>query len=53
MVSGKPYISVKSATRKAVNALNDRQSRPVLGRAKLNAKSANTTTFSTTRSQRP
>jgi hypothetical protein len=40
-------------TRKAVNAPNDRQSRAVVGRAKLNAKATNTTTFSTTKSQSP
>ena len=38
MVSGKPYISVKSATRKALNAPKERQSRPDFGLKKLNAK---------------
>src|SRR3989304_2196877 len=38
MVSGKPYISVKSATRKAEKAPKERQSRFVRGRAKLRAK---------------
>ena len=52
-MSGKPYISVKRATRKAVNAPNDRQSRAVVGRAKLNAKTTNTATFRMTRSQSP
>src|SRR5262245_25716767 len=53
MVSGNPYISVKSATRKAVNAPNDRQSRAVRGWVKLNAKMAKTATLMTTRDQRP
>src|SRR6266702_4404106 len=53
MVSGKPYISVKSANRKAVNAPNDRQSRAVRGRVKLNAKMAKTATLITTSDQRP
>src|SRR5262245_23381334 len=53
MVRGKPYISVKSATRKAVNAPNDRQSRAVCGRVKLNAKMANTATLITTSDQSP
>ena len=38
MVKGKPYISVKSATRKAENAPKERQSRDVLGFVKLKAK---------------
>jgi len=38
MVSGKPYISVNRATRKALNAPKDRQSRFVCGLKKLNAK---------------
>src|SRR6516164_3667826 len=38
MVSGNPYISVNSATMKAENAPNDRQSRGLFGLAKLNAK---------------
>src|SRR6266508_345009 len=53
MVSGKPYISVNSATRKAENALNDRQSRLVRGFAKLKAKMMNTAELMTTRGQRP
>ena len=53
MVSGNPYISVKSATRKAVKAPNDGQSRAVRGCVKLNAKMANTNTFSTTSTRRP
>ncbi len=38
MVSGKPYISAKSATRKALKAPKGRQSRDVTGFAKLKAK---------------
>jgi hypothetical protein len=52
-VRGNPYISVKTATRKAVKAPNDRQSRAVCGRVKLNAKMAKTNTFSMTSVQRP
>jgi len=53
MVRGKPYISVSSATKKAVNAPNERQSRAVRGRVKLKAKIANTATLITTSDQRP
>src|SRR6266498_5932616 len=53
MVRGNPYISVKSATRKAVNPPNDRQSRAVRGCVKLNAKMAKTATLITTSAQRP
>jgi hypothetical protein len=35
MVSGNPYISANNATRNALNALNDRQSRVVGGLKKL------------------
>jgi hypothetical protein len=35
MLSGKPYISANSATRKALNAPNERQSRGVRGLKKL------------------
>src|SRR5215510_3960179 len=38
MVKGNPYISTNSATMKAENALNERQSRFVCGFAKLKAK---------------
>ena len=37
MLSGKPYISTKSATMKAPKALKVRQSRAVFGLKKLNA----------------
>ncbi len=53
MVSGKPYISVNSATRKAENAPNERQSREVLGLVKLNAKMMNTRELITTSDQSP
>src|SRR6266516_4087688 len=53
MVKGKPYISVKSATRKAENAPNERQSRAVRGREKLNAKMMNTPALMITSGQRP
>lgn len=49
MVSGKPYISVKSATRKAEKAPNERQSRRLCGRAKLKAKMMNTSELITTK----
>ena len=39
MVSGKPYISVKSATINAEKAPSERQSRDVFGFVKLNANS--------------
>jgi hypothetical protein len=38
MVSGKPYISVNSATMNAENAPKERQSRGECGLVKLNAK---------------
>ena len=38
MVSGKPYISVNSATMKALKAPNERQSRGDCGLPKLKAK---------------
>jgi hypothetical protein len=53
MVSGKPYISVKSATMKAENAPKERQSRLDYGRAKLKAKIMNTAELIMTSSQRP
>src|SRR6266542_4480832 len=53
MVKGKPYISVKSATRKAENAPNERQSRAVRGCEKLNAKMINTPALMITSGQRP
>src|SRR5215471_1223064 len=42
MVSGKPYISVNSATMKAEKAPKDRQSRLAFGFVKLKAKMTNT-----------
>src|SRR5687767_4531746 len=53
MVSGKPYISVKSATRKAAKAPNERQSRALRGCVKLNAKMMNTAALRMTSDQRP
>src|SRR5919109_5140354 len=53
MVRGKPYISVKSATKKAAKAPNERQSRLVRGCVKLKAKMINTAALITTSSQRP
>ena len=50
---GKPYISVKRATRKALKAPNERQSRAVFGLKKLNAKIANTAVFRITSDHRP
>ena len=41
MVSGKPYISVNKAIRKAENAPNERQSRAVFGLVKLKANMIN------------
>jgi len=53
MVKGKPYISVKSATRNAENAPIARQSRPVWGWKKLMAKAMKMTELNATRIQRP
>src|SRR4029453_17921560 len=53
MVSGKPYISVKSATRNATKAPKERQSRAVRGRVKLKAKMIKTAKLMTTSDQRP
>src|SRR3989344_2997128 len=53
MVSGKPYISVNKATRKALNAPNERQSRAVRGLKKVNAKKMNSAEFRSTKDQRP
>jgi hypothetical protein len=53
MVSGKPYISVKSATMKAEKAPSDRQSRLVSSLVKLAAKTMNTTELMITRLQSP
>ena len=53
MVSGKPYISANSATRKALNAEKLRQSRFVRGLKKLKAKKMKIAEFATTRNQRP
>ncbi|QFS88243.1 hypothetical protein FIU96_15430 [Marinobacter sp. THAF39] len=51
--NGKPYISVNNATRNALKAPNERQSRLVLGLKKLNAKKIKTAEFRTTRLQSP
>ena len=53
IVSGKPYISVNSATRKAANAPNVRQSRGLCGLAKLNANMMKTREFKTTSDHSP
>ena len=53
MVSGKPYISVNSATMKAENAPNERQSRVVRGLVKLNAKMMKTSELTITSDHRP
>ena len=53
MVSGKPYISVNSATRKALNAPNERQSRVVWGLKKLNAKKMKIAELMITRDHNP
>src|SRR3970040_486330 len=53
MVSGKPYISVNSATRNAEKAPNERQSRLLWGFAKLNAKMMNTRELMITRDHNP
>jgi len=53
MVSGKPYISVNKATRKAENAPKERQSRRVCGFVKLKANIMNTPALITTNGQRP
>src|SRR3990172_189138 len=53
MVSGKPYISVKSATRNAEKPPKARQSRRVRGWVKLSAKKMNTAELITTSDQRP
>src|SRR5512132_1005364 len=53
MVSGKPYISVNSATMNAEKAPKERQSREVFGLEKLNAKMMNISEFRTTRDHKP
>ena len=53
MVSGKPYISVNSAMRKALNAPKLRQSRFVCGLKKLKAKMMKIAELRRTRPQRP
>ena len=53
MVSGKPYISVNSATMKAENAPKLRQSRWVLGLKKLKAKMMKIAELMMTSDQRP
>ncbi len=53
MVSGKPYISVNSATRNAEKAPNERQSRDDCGFAKLSAKMMKTAELMMTRDHRP
>ena len=53
MVSGNPYISVKSATKKALKAPNERQSRFVFGLVKLNANIMNITELRMTMNHKP
>jgi hypothetical protein len=53
MVSGKPYISVHSATMKAENGPRERQSRLTGVRVKLAAKMKKTSELIITRLQRP
>jgi hypothetical protein len=53
MVSGKPYISTKSATTKPEKAPKLRHSSFVLGLKKLNANTMKTAEFSRTNDQRP
>ena len=53
MLRGNPYISANSATRKALKAPNDRQSRFVLGLKKLNANRMNITEFRMAMPHRP
>ena len=53
MVSGKPYISAKSATMNALNAPKLRQSRPVAGLKKLYANRMNTEALTSASPQRP
>ena len=53
MVNGNPYISVKRATTKALNAPKLRQSRFVCGLKKLKAKMMNTAELINTSSQSP
>ncbi len=53
MLSGKPYISANNATRKALNAPNDRQSRLVRGLKKLKANRMKTAELRMTNPQRP
>jgi hypothetical protein len=53
MVSGKPYISVNRATRNALKALNERQSRLVVGLKKLKAKKIKIAELRMTNDQRP
>src|SRR3972149_7997234 len=53
MVSGKPYISVNSATTKAEKAPKERQSRDVVGLVKLNANSMKMSALMMTKGQKP
>ena len=53
MVSGKPYISVNSATRKALNAPKLRQSRAVFGLKNVNANMMKITELMRTKPHRP
>jgi hypothetical protein len=53
MVSGKPYISVNRATRKALNAPNERQSRAVCGLKKVYANMMKTTELIRTKLHNP
>src|SRR6516164_2940478 len=48
MLSGNPYISANSATRNALKAPNERQSRPVRGLKKLYANRMKTTELTMT-----
>ncbi|MBP2311823.1 hypothetical protein [Azospirillum soli] len=53
MVSGKPYISVNSATMKALNAPKERQSRGDCGLPKLKAKMMKMAELRATSTHRP
>ena len=53
MESGKPYISANNATKNALNALNDRQSRLVCGLKKLYANKMKTTELMRTKLHSP
>jgi hypothetical protein len=53
MVNGKPYISVKRATRNALNAPKDLQSRRLVGLKNVRAKKMKIAELKTTKSQKP